>query len=111
MTIANGVNIVGYSRNNTEFKLLISGFGNSLNFCLVIVCCFVLTTFGIYHHVRIHSNHHLFEKDKKVKEKYENFLEQLHCRDKYSSVFNILFLYRRFLTALILVFGSDYPYF
>jgi hypothetical protein len=48
-------------------------------------------------------------KNPKLKEEFQNFLEALHCKDIYSSLYGILFLYRRILTASCLVFMSENP--
>jgi len=75
MALANGVNLVGFYRHNTEFKEFFTGFGNTLNSCLVIVYCFLLSAFGVYFHVKIHCNQHLFQGNENVKEQFENFLD------------------------------------
>ena len=109
MNLANALNIAVLSRNNHEFKEFFDGFGNCLNSCLCFLFCFILLSFGVYYHIRIHISQCKFKKNPEEKDRFQNLLEALHCKDIYSSLYNILFLYRRTLTALCLVFMSNYP--
>jgi len=68
MNVANAVSIVGIHRHKNEFKQFFTGPSNILNSCLVVIYCLLLSLFGIYYHVRIHFNQHMFEKNTKVKE-------------------------------------------
>jgi len=106
--IANLVNLVGYYRYSQDFKGFFEGFGNQLNSALCIFHSVLLTVFGFYYHVRIHYNKDDFHKPE-VKEKFDNFLEDLHCKDAYSSLFNVFFLYRRIFVATMLVCVTEYP--
>jgi hypothetical protein len=109
MSLATGVNIVAISRNDDEFKEFFKGFGNWLNSITFFIFCILLPLFTFYYHIRITRNQHMFSKKPEVKEEFANFIDSLHCKSLYSSVFGVLYLYRRLLTAMILVFFSDYP--
>jgi hypothetical protein len=111
MSIANGVNIVGLSRNKSEFNEFFKGFGNCLNSVLCFLTCFIMVVFPFYYHIRITMNQKRFLEKPKVMLEFENFLESLHCKHLFSSVYNIMFLYRRLMQALCLICWSDYPYF
>ena len=49
--------------------------------------------------------------EKFPKEKYKNFMIDLHCKDVQSSLYNIYFLHRRLISAFVLMFMTYYPYF
>ena len=44
-----------------------------------------------------------------LKDQFENLFDALHCKTIYSSLYNIIFMYRRSMTAVCLVFWSDHP--
>ena len=111
MSLANSLNIALICMDKSEFHEFFDGFGNILNTILMFLMCFILLSFGIFFHVRIHRSQNEFKTNPESKEQFENLLEALRCKDLYSSLYNIIFLYRRTLTALILVFMSNFPYF
>ena len=101
--------MMGLYNNRDEFGEFFVGYGNITNSVLVLLYSFILITFVIYYHVKIHLNQHRFSKKPEVKEQFENFLEGLHGKNIYSSQYNIIYLYRRFSTALCLCLVTQYP--
>ena len=111
MSLANLVGLVGFARNKNEFKEFFDGGGNILNTSLTFLFIILLPSFAIYYHVKIHRIQNRLKEEPWLKDKFANFFTALHGRDVYSSVYCIMFLYRRILSALCLVFWSSYPYF
>jgi hypothetical protein len=110
MIVASAINLVGFTDYNLEFKEFFQGAGNILNSSLTILYVFLMPMFAIFYHVLIFKNHKNF-KEKEERERFESFLESLNYNDRGSSLFKILFLYRRIISALWLVLGSERPYF
>jgi hypothetical protein len=56
MCIATFVNLVGLYRNSKDFKTFFEGFGNQINSILLVGYVILLSTLGIYIHVRIYKD-------------------------------------------------------
>jgi hypothetical protein len=74
MSIAEGVNYIGFQRSNWNLHGFFEGFGNILNSILLFLFTILLVAFPLYYHVKISKNFHLFKTKPEVVRELENFL-------------------------------------
>ena len=107
MTIAVILNILAFSIH-LGFIDFFSGFGNILNSTLTIMLAFIMSAYLFYANKKILMNFKDIDNEI-VFEELEPFIEGSNHRNIHAAMMNVYFMYRRFFTAIVLIFLHGYP--
>ena len=106
------LNVISWTRASSvvDFLEFFSGFSNILCsiICLVYGICIIV--FPIHGLVIIIKYKDILQEDN-IKKDHEYLYDGLRTKKFSTSLFNIVFLFRRIYTVIILVFLTDYPCF
>jgi hypothetical protein len=84
------------------------GAGNKLNTILEAIYFFALFAYLAYSHCLVWINYHKIGR-REVQERLANQIDGAALTNIHQASLNVYFMYRRVITAAILVFGYQYP--
>ena len=98
------------SNDHGELSLHFSTLSNISCSVITIFYDFALLTFPVYGYLVVKKNFETLETTKTI-EKYGIFTEGMRVRNMHQALYNIYFMSRRFITALVLIFLAPFPFF
>ena len=106
--LASAVGLVGFLRDHHNFSKFFDGWANILNSVFTFSFLVIGTLFPIYILIRLC----LYERNSKDEgyggEAAEELLEGISLKRHSSIYYNVFFVFRRFLTMIVVVFGREY---